>query len=100
MKTSRLIRKGIEILRGHRWYRGTGSRIMRGSHCMMTAIPKPAQKWTSVVDYLRLVCGISVVQFNDHHCRRKRDAIAAMEIAADLAEYDETQARRKHRAAT
>lgn len=37
--------------------------------------------------WVLLVCGTTtVIDFNDNHCRSSHDAIAALEIAADLAE--------------
>jgi hypothetical protein len=81
-----VLRGAADYLREHGWRRRQYG-CDGGPRCMMGAL------WSAGGDFLAIeeigvlmgVAGGRITEFNDVHCKTKNDAIAALEIAADLA---------------
>jgi len=89
-----ILRAAAERLRSHGWTKEAyGS--WDGPCCIVGAIavasgvrPGPLADYPSSLEAAKVVgevVGTGIPHFNDHHCRSIHDAIAALEIAADLA---------------
>lgn len=103
MTSEQQLRQAAQVIRERGWRIG-GTDDTDGPCCMLMAlsVAQSARCWTEVVvpDALLDVVGISsayeaagifqgptsrVYSFNDDYCKDADDAIAALEIAADLA---------------
>ncbi len=88
MTTSETLRAAAQYIREHGWRRQWYGRH-GGPRCMLGALwsanPESAYRdeWGRI---LMDVCGCRAADFNDKYCKSADDAIAALEIAADLAE--------------
>lgn len=88
MTEAQMYRAAADILRRDGWCQGDRT-DNNGRHCLMGALDEAIggnanagrREWPALWE----VTGDGLVMnFNDHHCRSARDAIAALEIAADL----------------
>jgi class 3 adenylate cyclase len=94
MNVAEQLRAAAQYIREHGWTR-RGFGLHGGPRCMIGAIGSvlgidPQRVSVPVPVVLYGVCGDcsdkqGLVAFNDHDCKTKNDAIAALEIAADLA---------------
>lgn len=92
MMEAEMYRAAADLLRRDGWCRG---RMRDGKlHCMAGALRKVGLRHKGVIfpattpapEVLRRVIGmVHIAMFNDFHCKSSNDAIAALEIAADLA---------------
>ncbi len=86
MKTSEALYAAADYIREHGWTRGTFS-DNAGRVCMIGAIDRTTARAGHVAACMALAntIGDNIVVFNDYHCESGDDAIAALEIAADIA---------------
>lgn len=99
MKTSEALYEAIDVLRERGWTKG-GTGINRGRVCLMQALSLvidgdffwPQSFGSSSVrakTVLESVTGChSGSEFNDRYCKTRNDAIAALQIAGDIAFAD------------
>lgn len=85
MKQSEILYAAADYIRTHGWLRGEagdhgGPRCISGAIWSVTRDDVP---W--LLPTLLSVTGDNPARFNDKHCKTADDAIAALEIAADIA---------------
>ena len=88
MKTSTALYKAADYIRAHGWKRGSygapsGPRCMAGA--ILSVVHGPAQPIVDCQQLASVTDGLAAEMFNDYHCKSADDAIAALEIAADIA---------------
>ncbi len=89
MKTPRkILLDAAELLRRDGWCqhvlaRGK-ERCLIGALCAAGGSLDLAQSYYLAVETLHQLCDVHIPLFNDQHCKSVDDAIAALEIAADL----------------
>jgi len=82
MKTSETLYAAARYIRKHGWVNhGGGS----DACCMLDALWRTKNQSLDAYNTLRRVTDMHPADFNDFHCRSADDAIAALEIAADIA---------------
>ncbi len=84
MTERELYLSAIEVLKRDGWCKEFLTND-RGQHCMLGAMDTAVNEAPFKAPLLFDLCGPSVTWFNDHCCQTINDAIAALEISADLA---------------
>lgn len=90
MNAERVLRDAARYIRVNGWCRGfmggeTGPRCMLGALYSVGVLDLSHEQSGRMDDALSEVINLPITAFNDHHCKTVDDAIAALEIAADLA---------------
>jgi hypothetical protein len=82
-----ILRDAADYIRAHGWTRGQYEDGDSGQVCMIGAMLSVGLHFGDPIpkEVYDVIGGGEVFKFNDHHCKSVRDAIAALEIAADLA---------------
>lgn len=90
MKPSKTLYKAAQIIKNKGWARGnafTHGRVDMGGAIGFAAYgdPKapPNREVTRALDVV--LAGEKLHKFNDKHCKTHRDAVAALQLAADIA---------------
>ena len=86
MKTSEVLYAAAGYIRERGWIQGSFGEHGR-PRCMDGALMSAGCRapWINVDSYLDRVCGCASMEFNDKQCKTANEAIAALEIAADIA---------------
>ena len=90
MKTSETLYAAARYIRKHGWRVGTDENNGPRPCCMLDAAYRVINEtgengYLYAFKALYLVTEINPADFNDFHCKTAYDAIAALEIAADIA---------------
>jgi hypothetical protein len=85
-----VLRGAADYIREHGWLRGRqgqdgGPRCMVGAMWSIGLADMNIDEWFKLGALTKVIGGEDVLLFNDDHCKTANDAIAALEIAADLA---------------
>ena len=84
MKTSETLYAAARYIRKHGWLNHGDA--ASSACCMLVALYRTTKGHSlDAHNTLRRVTDIHPADFNDFHCKSARDAIAALEIAADIA---------------
>jgi len=91
MKPSKTLYKAAQIIHNKGWARGachTHGRVDLGGAIGFAAYGDPkAPPSRAVIRAMTKVIGhdVALHKFNDNHCKTHRDAVAALQLAADIA---------------
>jgi len=85
MKTSKTLYGAARYIRMHGWVKGVSNNSL-GAACMAEAVYRVNRDgYDLAISFLDNVLGVWPTTFNDLNCKSADDAIAALEIAADIA---------------